>query len=278
MKFRRELDMLLCLDSYHTESCSCEQLKDLYGRKVFRCDYPSCEFYTNGFSTALERDKHLTVHCKPYNCSEKDCVFADLGFSSSTDLSKHMDAAHSQRVDGHSNFSITALSQLPKNDIYKILEDCIRDDQVNLVKDLLPLAKIDCIVLEKLADLFTLASRNASGEMVAYLLDAASTDANTTLDLDQALAAAIDGQNFYTTKTLLEHGANVNREVALSEQQEPNPQRSRKYRSRYHVWSHWSMVPIDRAFGLLHTAIAHLLVERYCANLDLFTGFGVINT
>jgi hypothetical protein len=225
----------------------------------------------------------LTTHRKAFKCPERDCLFADLGFSSSEHLERHLQATHGREAKIDSELSSSSLSRLAPGDIYPILEASISDDQVNLVKSLLPVARDGPEFRAKLRNLCLLASAKASRDMVVFLLDAAAADGHPALDLNQALAAAIDGQNFYTVKTLLERGADVNREECLPDipELEPSPDVSRTRRSRQSMWRrwrHWKMVPINRAFGLLHTAIIHLLVERHGANLDLFTGFGYVNT
>lgn len=200
MRFRRELDLMYCPKAKHADHCACAKLKQLYGKKTFRCEYMGCEFYARGFGTLLEREQHLLIHRKPFKCPERDCLFAELGFSSSGDLSHHMQKTHIVGTAVDSGLSNTALSQLPRGDIYRILEDFIRDDQVRLVESLLSIAREIPNFRTELRKLLFLAAATASGDMIAILLDAAETEGDLAFNLNQGLAVAIDAEFLYFKK------------------------------------------------------------------------------
>ena len=76
----------------------------------------------------------------------------------------------------------------------------------------------------------------------------------------------------------MERDADVNKEASFSDSEGPNFLNEDKSQQPRRVsWSRWLMVPINRAFGFLDTAIIHLLVDRHNANVNLFTGFGFVN-
>ncbi|RKK08240.1 hypothetical protein BFJ65_g16900 [Fusarium oxysporum f. sp. cepae] len=116
--------------------------------------------------------------------------------------------------------------------------------------------------------------------MLNVLFNAAATIAIPNFDLDEALAVAIDAQNFYSTKFLLQRGADVNREATWPDDKELKflDAPATYQRSQYLRWRCWKISPINRAFALLHSAILDLLVNSHGADLRVFTGFGYVNT
>jgi len=193
MWFRRELDLMFCPASEHAAECVCPKLKRLYGERTFQCDLVACQFYLRGFDTLLEREQHIILHRKQFKCLEMGCLFADLGFSTNADLSRHVRATHEQRAEVESSITSSELSRLPQNDIYQILQDSVRDDQLELAKTLLAMIKHEPGFPTRLRRLFFLASAKASGDMLTFILDGAPTNASPALDLEQGLAVAIDG-------------------------------------------------------------------------------------
>ncbi|KAK2927026.1 Zinc finger C2H2-type [Fusarium oxysporum f. sp. vasinfectum] len=279
MKFRRELDLMHCPDRNHTKDCVCEKLTQLYGDCTFRCDYVTCEYYIRGFSNLVDREQHLSLHRKPFKCPENGCLFTDLGFSSSQDLSRHIKAIH-KKITVSSDIPSSVFSSLPPGDIFLILQDAVRDNQVQIAESLLDIAKNGPEFPNNMRILLFVACAQSSRNLLDVLFNAATTITIPDFDLDQALAVAIDAQNFYTTKFLLEQGADVNREATWPDDKELKlldiP--ATNQRSQYLRWRCWKMLPINRAFALLHSAILDLLVNSQGANLRLFTGFGYVNT
>lgn len=219
LKFRRELDLMHCPDRNHTKDCACEKLTQLYGDLTFRCDYVTCEYYIRGFSNLTEREQHLSLHRKPFKCLERGCLFADLGFSSGQELSRHTKAMHEQ-ITISSDIPSSAFSTLPPGDIFLILQDTVRDNQVQIAKSLLEVAKNEPGFPDNLRILIFLGCAKASRDMLNVLFNASATIAIPNFYLDEALAVAINAYHFYSTKFLLERGANMNREVTWPDDKE----------------------------------------------------------
>ncbi|KAF5965071.1 hypothetical protein FCOIX_13121 [Fusarium coicis] len=116
--------------------------------------------------------------------------------------------------------------------------------------------------------------------MLDVLVNEAATIPIPNLGLNEALAVAIDAQNFYSPKFLLERGAGVNREATWPyEKQLKSLDAPITYqRSQYLRWRCWRISPINRAFASTHSAILDFLVNSHAADLRLFTGFGYVNT
>lgn len=69
-------------------------LQERYGTNLFKCPRFSCQFFTIGFSSAAERDDHISKHERPFRCSDEKCVFHTFGFSSETQREKHIRENH----------------------------------------------------------------------------------------------------------------------------------------------------------------------------------------
>ncbi|TPX09019.1 uncharacterized protein E0L32_001720 [Thyridium curvatum] len=71
-----------------------EKIEQRYGTNIFKCPRFSCHFFTTGFASASERDKHISKHDRPFQCSEENCVMHTLGFSSEAERDRHMRENH----------------------------------------------------------------------------------------------------------------------------------------------------------------------------------------
>ncbi|KAI0157994.1 putative zinc finger protein [Hypoxylon sp. FL1284] len=65
-----------------------------YGENLFKCPQFSCQFFTTGFSSASERDKHISKHERPFRCSVEGCSGYIFGFASEAQREKHMREKH----------------------------------------------------------------------------------------------------------------------------------------------------------------------------------------
>ncbi|RKK32554.1 hypothetical protein BFJ66_g15323 [Fusarium oxysporum f. sp. cepae] len=255
--------------------CSSETgagLRDILRRQILAGDFIL-------FHNLIDREQHLSLHRKPFKCPEKGCLFADLGFSSGQELSRHTKAIHEQ-ITISSDIPSSAFSTLPPGDIFLTLQDTVRDNQVQIARSLLQVAKDEPGFPNNLQILIFLGCAKASRDMLNVLFNAAATIAIPNFDLDEALAVAIDAQNFYSTKFLLQRGADVNREATWPDDKELKflDAPATYQRSQYLRWRCWKISPINRAFALLHSAILDLLVNSHGADLRVFTGFGYVNT
>jgi rubrerythrin len=69
-----------------------------YGTKLFKCDKTSCEFFSEGFETSEERDRHLSRHERPFPCPVEGCQVT-VGFISNKDKDRHIRMYHPDRSD-----------------------------------------------------------------------------------------------------------------------------------------------------------------------------------
>jgi len=78
-----------------------EKLEKYYGLHLFKCPRLSCNFFSNGFATANQRDQHLGKHQRPFRCTILGCPNGTIGMSSEKGLQKHTKEAHGdvQHVD-----------------------------------------------------------------------------------------------------------------------------------------------------------------------------------
>ncbi|KAI9150828.1 Transcriptional regulator CRZ1 [Paramyrothecium foliicola] len=70
-----------------------------YGTNLFKCPRFSCRFFTSGFPSAVDRDKHIAKHDRPFRCPMEGCTGFSWGFASEADREKHMKETHFKHVD-----------------------------------------------------------------------------------------------------------------------------------------------------------------------------------
>ncbi|KAF2994772.1 hypothetical protein E8E14_002949 [Neopestalotiopsis sp. 37M] len=88
---RKLLEHIISNDLEHTDQ---QMVEKRYGTNLFKCPQFSCQFFTLGFSTAAERDKHIVKHERPFPCSDEMCVRYTFGFSSAAEREKHIRENH----------------------------------------------------------------------------------------------------------------------------------------------------------------------------------------
>jgi ankyrin repeat protein len=71
-----------------------ELLKQSFGDKLFKCKYPRCDSYIEGFATKKERDSHINQHLRPFKCEVQTCFYSTIGFAKSMELENHMAEKH----------------------------------------------------------------------------------------------------------------------------------------------------------------------------------------
>lgn len=75
---------------------------------LYKCSKITCRYFSEGFTTAKARKKHVDIHDRPYLCETTDCVGSE-GFANSKDLEKHNKTFHPEMVDFSKIFtSLTA--------------------------------------------------------------------------------------------------------------------------------------------------------------------------
>lgn len=65
-------------------------IDNLYGlQSILKCPKPWCNYFTTGFSTSRDRNKHIECHERPFRCPEEDCFASQLGFDTERKLNQH---------------------------------------------------------------------------------------------------------------------------------------------------------------------------------------------
>ena len=66
-----------------------------YGSNLFKCPRFSCQFFTTGFPSPNDREKHIGKHDRPFRCTYEACTGFIFGFTSAAEREKHMNETHS---------------------------------------------------------------------------------------------------------------------------------------------------------------------------------------
>jgi hypothetical protein len=82
------------LSSQQTRLSVQNKLEKLYGINIFKCPRFSCIFFTEGFATSEERNRHVGKHERPFRCTDESCHGFTVGFSTKTDRDRHMKETH----------------------------------------------------------------------------------------------------------------------------------------------------------------------------------------
>lgn len=69
-----------------------------YGPPRFRCPRFSCNYFTEGFSTPEEREKHVGRHERPARCTDEHCRGSKIGFATDAQLERHLKETHSDKT------------------------------------------------------------------------------------------------------------------------------------------------------------------------------------
>lgn len=214
-KIRQRLENILCPSQEHVPDCSCEKLRSLYGRGLFKCDKYRCQYYHIGFETRLDRDTHLRTHDRPFKCSVPNCEFADIGFVSNDDLTRHTTKIHHTPLSVVNMASKFPDDQFKQLDLISLLDDAVKADEIEFVRSHYHRAR----QLAKWSEyhprwLVSTAAKTASPAMVDFLLaECALMDEPSTIVKESALESAISGRNTAVIQHLVAQGANVNPEA-----------------------------------------------------------------
>ncbi|KAI1113983.1 putative zinc finger protein [Nemania sp. NC0429] len=87
-------DILERIISGPIDPCRQKTIEERYGSNLFKCPRFSCQFFTEGFSSADDRAKHINQHERPFQCFEEKCVGYTFGFVSEAERRKHMKENH----------------------------------------------------------------------------------------------------------------------------------------------------------------------------------------
>lgn len=70
-------------------------LTNLHGTEVlYKCSKPWCEFFTVGFGSAEDRQRHVDSHDLPFCCSVEDCFAYQVGYDTQSKLEQHKKRHH----------------------------------------------------------------------------------------------------------------------------------------------------------------------------------------
>jgi len=94
------------LEGQHEPVFSAAQVHDLqkfYGHAFnhFKCRQESCSFFTQGFASVRERQKHEELHDRSFRCTETTCPSAEIGFATNAELQSHLRSQHPQYISFH---------------------------------------------------------------------------------------------------------------------------------------------------------------------------------
>ncbi|RYN55439.1 hypothetical protein AA0118_g8672 [Alternaria tenuissima] len=96
-----------CIETYIVHSSNLDvagALKDMYGSNLFKCPRFSCRYFTDGFTTLEERERHFQRHVLPARCTDEHCRGSQIGFATQAQLERHLRENHPNMTEPHHNF------------------------------------------------------------------------------------------------------------------------------------------------------------------------------
>ncbi|KAL1595313.1 hypothetical protein SLS60_010004 [Paraconiothyrium brasiliense] len=81
-----------------------DDLELKYGTHLFKCPRFSCTYFTEGFSTSDERERHVERHKRPARCTDEHCRGSKIGFARQEDLARHMRENHPDMTERRHEF------------------------------------------------------------------------------------------------------------------------------------------------------------------------------
>jgi hypothetical protein len=99
---RTELETLISAPA--TTSDVLKKLQEFYGSNLFKCHRLNCYYYSGGFATKAQRDKHTAKHERPFPCTEEGCPQATIGCVTAQDLQKHTKDYHGTAFDADAEY------------------------------------------------------------------------------------------------------------------------------------------------------------------------------
>lgn len=134
-----------------------------YGKRPFKCKFPRCEFWRQGFEERTRRRQHERTHEKPLKCFVPGCKFERVGFLSEKMRQKHIQDGHSS---DHPQPKFDSLD-LKDDSIEPLLHYLVTENRVEEVRSVLStLPNPETYKTEKLR---MLASFSASPSMLQLL-------------------------------------------------------------------------------------------------------------
>jgi hypothetical protein len=87
-----------------TDVITADDLELKYGIHLFKCSRFSCKYFTYGFSTPEEREKHVGRHERPARCTDENCRGSKIGFATKAQLDRHLKENHPDVTERSHNF------------------------------------------------------------------------------------------------------------------------------------------------------------------------------
>jgi uncharacterized Zn-finger protein len=81
-----------------------EDMKRKYGINLFKCPRFSCKYFTQGFTSKGERDRHVERHERPARCTDTNCTGFIIGFANEAQLARHLRETHPTTLDRDQSF------------------------------------------------------------------------------------------------------------------------------------------------------------------------------
>lgn len=71
-----------------------QALEQYYGKSLFKCPKSFCQFFSKGFNTEADLEKHIDRHDRPYLCGVEGCYVSVLGCIDQKSLDSHIRQSH----------------------------------------------------------------------------------------------------------------------------------------------------------------------------------------
>lgn len=94
---RNELETIALAQS--TKLAEKQTLEQFYGSNWYKCRRINCQFYSQGFLTGPQRDRHVSKHERSFICAEEGCPQAVIGCTTAKDLETHMKDYHGTELE-----------------------------------------------------------------------------------------------------------------------------------------------------------------------------------
>ncbi|KAK4221419.1 hypothetical protein QBC38DRAFT_492123 [Podospora fimiseda] len=92
-----------------------DELKAVYGKTWFKCPRVNCVRFYDGYATAGEWKHHVDRHERPFNCGDPSCAYFTFGYSSEKDLQKHLFERHGLDPGSNVHFPAPATETAKKS-------------------------------------------------------------------------------------------------------------------------------------------------------------------
>ncbi|KAF7527346.1 hypothetical protein G7054_g10484 [Neopestalotiopsis clavispora] len=146
----------------------CQEILFFYGPRPFRCKFPLCRYWQDGFPTRNKRDQHERLHDVLLQCDVSGCEFGEIGFLSRKMRQLHLKTAHQSSVAPVAQRRVDCRT-MKAEEIEAVLTELVQKDQVDKVNELLNTSTnlLEEPNLRKKLQL--LAASQASGDMLNLL-------------------------------------------------------------------------------------------------------------